>query len=57
MNHKRGKAKSGRAGCLLCKPNKLGRGMEHKLGHHGFGKLRNERHALDDLKAFMKAFI
>jgi hypothetical protein len=26
----------------MCKPNKLGKGMEKKLGHKGFGKLRNE---------------
>ena len=40
MNHKRKHPKQSRAGCLLCKPNKLGKGMEKKLGHRGFGKLR-----------------
>ena len=42
MNHKRKHPKQRRAGCLLCKPNKLGKGMEKKLGHRGFGKLRKE---------------
>jgi hypothetical protein len=49
-NFKRGRPKSARAGCLMCKPNKLGKGMEKKLGHRGFGKLRAERHAESDLK-------
>lgn len=49
MNHKRGRAKRARAGCLLCKPNKLGQGMERKLGHRGFGKLRRAASAEDDL--------
>ena len=42
MNHKRKRPKQRRAGCLLCKPNKLGKGMEKKLGHRGFGKLRKD---------------
>lgn len=42
MNHKRKRPKQVRAGCLMCKPNKLGKGMEKKLGHRGFGKLRRE---------------
>ena len=49
MNHKRKRPKQGRAGCLLCKPNKLGKGMEKKLGHRGFGKLRKEAAAERDL--------
>lgn len=48
MNHKRKRSKGGRAGCLLCKPNKLGQGMENRLGHRGFGKLRAEYHAKRD---------
>jgi len=24
----------------MCKPNKLGKGMEKRIGHRGFGKLR-----------------
>ena len=50
MNHKRKRAKQSRAGCLLCKPNKLGKGMEKKLGRRGFGKLRKEAAARDDLR-------
>lgn len=50
MNHKRGKPVSARAGCKMCKPNKLGKGMEKELGHRGFGKLRKERHAIADLR-------
>jgi len=49
MNHKRKRSKQARAGCLLCKPNKLGKGLENKLGHRGFGKLRKERAARQDL--------
>lgn len=49
MNHKRKRPKPSRAGCLLCKPNKLGKGMEKKLGHQGFGKLRKEVAAEQDL--------
>jgi hypothetical protein len=33
----------------MCKPNKLGKGMEKKLGHCGFGKLRREAAAQWDL--------
>lgn len=50
-NHKRRRPKPARAGCLMCKPNKLGKGMEKKLGHRGFGKLRAERHAESDLRS------
>ena len=52
MNHKRGKPVSARAGCKMCKPNKLGKGMEKELGHRGFGKLRDEAHASDDERQF-----
>lgn len=48
-NHKRKRPKQRRAGCLLCKPNKLGQGQEKELGHRGFGKLRAERHTATDL--------
>lgn len=34
----------------MCKPNKLGKGMENELGHYGFGKLRAEHHAKADIK-------
>jgi hypothetical protein len=52
MNHKHKRSKQRRAGCLLCKPNKLGKGMENKLGHRGFGKLRKEVAAKQDLGDF-----
>lgn len=50
MHHKRRKHKNQRAGCLMCKRNKIGGGQEHKLGHAGFGKLRNEAAAKQELK-------
>jgi hypothetical protein len=49
MNHKRKRPKQARAGCLLCKPNKLAKGMGTKLGHRGFGKLRREAAARWDV--------
>ena len=49
VNYKRKRPKQRRAGCLLCKPNKLGKGMERELGHRGFGKLRKEAAAKQDL--------
>jgi hypothetical protein len=49
MNHKGKRPKQMRAGCLMCKPNKLGKGMEKKLGHRGFGKLRKEAVAVQDM--------
>ncbi len=43
MHHKRGKPKNARAGCLMCKPNKMtGWAKRSKLGHYGFGKIRKE---------------
>jgi hypothetical protein len=50
MNHKRRRPKARRAGCRMCKPNKLGAGLEKKFWRRGFGKLRAERHAEDDLR-------
>ena len=52
MKHKRGRAKNARAGCLMCKPNKMNGWPKHrKLGHGGFGKLRDEARAIDDANA------
>lgn len=48
MNHKRGKRKNARAGCLMCKPNKANGANTKKLGHVGFGKLRAESAAEAD---------
>ena len=50
MNHKRKRPKQARAGCLMCKPNKLGKGMEKELGHRGFGNLRREAAAQSDYR-------
>lgn len=51
MHHKRKRHKNARAGCLLCKPNKMNGWAKHRvLGHHGFGKLRREIVAQDALK-------
>ncbi len=52
MRHRKKRAKAQRAGCLMCKPNKLGQGMEHKLGHRGFGKLRDAEAAKRDLAEY-----
>jgi len=51
MHHKRGRAKAQRAGCLLCKPNKLGQGMENKVRHQGFSGVRQEIVAKIDMRA------
>lgn len=51
MHHKRKRSKNARAGCLLCKPNKMNGWAKHRvLGHVGFGKLRREIAANIDLK-------
>lgn len=49
MNHNCKRPKQSRSGCLLCKPNKLGKGMERKLDHRGFGRLQKEAAAELDL--------
>lgn len=55
MNHKRKRTKNARAGCLLCKPNKMnGAGNPLELGHAGFGKLRREAAAQADLADAMR---
>lgn len=48
MNHKRGKPKNSRSGCLMCKPNKMNGWNKDKLGHIGFGKLKDTIHAKED---------
>lgn len=50
MNHKRKRPKNARAGCLLCKPNKMSGWNKAKLGHVGFGKLRRLAAAMDDAR-------
>ena len=51
MNHKRKKPKNGRAGCLMCKPNKMnGWSKRTDLGHTGFGKIKQWIHSNADIK-------
>ena len=51
MHHKRRCTKNQRAGCLMCKPNKMvGYPAGRELGHYGFGKIRAEAHARADLR-------
>lgn len=52
MNHKRKRKrpKNARAGCLLCKPNKMNGWNKEKLGHAGFGKLRRLAGAIADAR-------
>jgi hypothetical protein len=37
MNHKRGRPKNARAGCLLCKPNKANGVNKTVFAHYKFG--------------------
>lgn len=48
MNHKRKKRKNARAGCLMCKPNKMNGWAKGKFGHYGFGKFAKMAYANDD---------
>jgi hypothetical protein len=50
MNHKRCRPKNRRAGCLMCKPNKMNGWNKEILGHKGFGKLRDLAGAKQDQK-------
>lgn len=50
MNHIRGKPKNARAGCLMCKPNKMNGINKDIWQHYGFGKLRDTIHAKIDLR-------
>lgn len=50
MHHKRGKRKNARAGCLMCKPNKMNGWNKLTLGHTGFSKLAKAKHAISDVK-------
>jgi hypothetical protein len=52
MNHKRGRAKNRRAGCLMCKPHKQNNagGIKLKIGKRGFGKIRADKVSAIDLK-------
>ena len=51
MNHKRGRPKNRRAGCLMCKRNKVnGFNDEVSAEHTGFGKIRKLIHSKQDMK-------
>ena len=50
MNHKRKRPKNSRAGCLMCKPNKMNGANKDELGHTGWGKLKATILAKLDLK-------
>lgn len=51
MNHKRGRPKNRRAGCLMCKPHKQnGFNKRTHLGLKGFSKIRKEIGARKDMK-------
>ena len=50
MNHKRGRAKNRRAGCLLCKPHK-GNGLKGRTAHQSLQERQAreaERAAVDE---------
>lgn len=47
MNHKRGRPKNRRAGCLLCKPHKMNGWNKNKFE---VGRLRRVALAIGDLK-------
>lgn len=49
-HHKRKRTKNARAGCLMCKPNKMNGWPKGKLGHVGFGKIKTLAHARQDLR-------
>lgn len=57
MNHKRKKPKNARAGCLMCKPNKMNGINKDELGHTGFGKLKNTILAKLDLRQYIKGLL
>jgi hypothetical protein len=48
-NHKRGRPKNSRSGCLMCKPNKANGANKDILGHAGFGKIRAAASARQDM--------
>ena len=52
MHHKRGRAKNQRAGCLMCKPNKMNGWSKDKLEapHGGMGPLKAKAAATQDLE-------
>jgi hypothetical protein len=51
MNDKHKRPKNAHAGCLLCKPNKMNGWNKQRLGHTGFGKLRQLAGTIADMRA------
>jgi len=49
-HHKYRKTKNQRAGCLMCKPNKMNGAKPGDIGPGGFGKIRDDIHTKEDLK-------
>lgn len=50
MNHKRGRQKNARAGCLMCKPNKMNGWNKDNFAHKGFGKIRKSLNTKLDIR-------
>lgn len=50
MHHKRGRPKNSRAGCLMCKPNKMN-GWGHERKVEGSSNQKKEFLAKEDLKS------
>jgi hypothetical protein len=48
-HHKRGRPKNRRSGCLMCKPHKLGKGMENDTSYRPY---RNDLIARSDIERF-----
>jgi hypothetical protein len=55
MHHKKKKAKNARAGCLMCKCNKVNGFNKHtQLGHCGWSKIRDYIASEQDMKDHLK---
>ena len=55
MNHRRHRPKYRRAGCLLCKPDKMNGWPRREPGQTGFRKVRREAAADAELRAAQAA--
>ena len=55
MNHKRHRPQNRRAGCLLCKPDKMNGWPRREPGQTGFRKIRREAAADAELRAAQAA--
>jgi hypothetical protein len=53
MHHKRKRHPAARAGCAMCKPHKKGwSNPDTEVVHYGFGKIRDLKHAKQDMKEY-----